>query len=222
MAEATAQQFKGKLITVQPNKAVYDVGETAILHVVADTTYYASWDWTGEWRTFYDVWNDEGKVIAKASHLHSISPFTKEDYAHNDFKLSLGAVKKSQRIKIRLVAMPSLLSGKYFFLDDKLIDILVVGKEMPEYVEPVPKPDEPTPTPIPTEPTPTPIPIKYQTCPYCGALFVTYNELTAHIQDKHKGEAIPTEEAETNIWLWVIIGIAVLALIAVFVKRGRK
>lgn len=175
------EEFSGRLISVRPNKAVYDKGEEIVLHISAEVTYLTdSPDWSGLWRTYYSVYNDIIEKVAGSNHNHSIAPWTREDYAKESFDLNCGPAWRSQKLRVRLVAMPSLVSSRYHFIDDEIVNIQVVGEPMPVYlpVEPIPEPTapeptapEPTPTlwepvvtPTPT-PTPTPMPTPVVTLP---------------------------------------------------------
>lgn len=143
--------FTGRLITVRPNKPTYDTDEEVTLSIVGEVTYAGGGgDWTGNWRTYYSVYDDTGKKIAGSNHNHSIAPWTKEDYAKDSFTLKCGKARAG-KLRVRLVAMPSLFSSSYSFIDDQLVDIHVAGQAAPGYypVEPGWDPTAPSPTPWP-------------------------------------------------------------------------
>lgn len=146
----------GQIIYARPNKTLYDQYEEITLSIKGETTYKANWDFSGEWRTYFSVYDEAGKVVGEQGCYHTISPLTREDTAVDVIQLRCGRAARPQNLRVRLVFMPSMLTAEFTFLDDVYVPIRVAeAKVEPSPIPPEPVVPEPIPAPAPT-PTPTP------------------------------------------------------------------
>lgn len=150
----------GKIVYATPNKTVYAQNETVLLRLKGETVYKAHWDFSGEWRTWWGISDEEGNKLASQYCYHTISPLTKEDRATDIIELNCGKAIRPQNYRVRLTFMSSILSSDYIFLDDVYVPIKIVRQPEPS---PIPSngapPYTPAPAPAPTpEPAPAPAP----------------------------------------------------------------
>ena len=85
-----ARTYTGNLVTVEPVKETYAVGEYAYLHIVGEATMRNAVGAAFTWHTKYEVYDEANKFLAHDTRYHSVAPWTEVDTARDDFNIHVG------------------------------------------------------------------------------------------------------------------------------------
>ena len=214
-----ADVFSGQIIQARPMVSLYDPGSLIQIKLKGDVKFVSGAPYT-VWYTGWKALDENGAVLGGDVRSHSMAPWTKTDYATDEFTLSCGkAPDNSFNMRVRLRAAPGTLPWTelgWHFIADVYVPINVARSVV-------------APSPIPTVPSlvagiPAPAPVPTiipqpgtNTTPVTTVVPAPTPALTTMPTTTPSPISLPFD------WKWLVIGgVAILAVTMMGKPKGAK